>query len=218
MSLVILVPMLGRPHHVAPLHESIRTTCDARVLFLLTPGDDEVLAAVKSETDEGFLFVGPHAPGDYARKINAGIAATTEDHIFTGASDLKFHPGWYEAAVAKLAPGIGVVGTNDLGNRGTANGRHATHMLVTREYVEKFGTIDEPGKFFHEGYPHECVDNEAVETARSRGAYAHAAESLVEHLHPLWGKGEWDETYRQIPDRIEVGQRLFRERRRLWRP
>lgn len=216
MSLVIVVPILGRPQHVAPLYESIRATCDARVLFMLTPGDDAVIEAVKADTDEDFLFV-DWAPGDYARKINAGIKATTEEHIFTGASDLRFHDGWYEACLRKLTLGIGVVGTNDLGNRGTATGRHATHMLVTRAYVEKFGTVDEPGKFFHEGYQHELVDDEAVGTARARGAYAHAADAYVEHLHPLWGKGEWDDFYEGVPDRIRAGQRLFQERRKLWR-
>jgi hypothetical protein len=213
VSLVILVPMLGRPHHVAPLLESIRATCDARVLFLLTPGDDDVAVAVEGEEHLTVEW----APGDFARKTNLGIAATTEEHIFTGASDLRFHEGWYEAACAKLRPGIGVVGTNDLGNRRTAVGRHATHMLVTRTYVQEQGTIDEPGKFFHEGYPHELVDDEAVATARARGAYAHANDSIVEHLHPLWGKGEWDETYAAIPDRIREGHRLFTERRKLWR-
>lgn len=217
MSLVILVPMLGRAYHVAPLLASIReTTPDARVLFLTTRGDVEVVATLQEMSEEQYRLP-IQERGDYAIKINTGIAVTSEDHIFTGASDLRFHPGWYEAAVAKLRPGIGVVGTNDLGNRGTANGRHATHMLVTREYVENFGTIDEPGKFFHEGYVHECVDNEAVETAQVRGAYAHAADSYVEHLHPLWGKADWDEMYRQTSDRIAAGQRLFMERRRMWR-
>jgi len=212
-GLVILVPMLGRPHHVGPLLESIRKTCQARVVFLLTPGDGEVRAAIG---DEQALSVEYQPTGDYARKINTGIAATTEDHIFTGASDLKFHPAWYEEACAKLTPGVGVVGTNDLGNRRTAIGRHATHMLVTREYVERFGTIDEPGKFYHEGYEHEWVDDEAVETAKARGAYAHAPDSHVEHLHPMWGKNDWDETYAAMSIRYRTGLKLFGARRRLW--
>lgn len=211
MSLVILVPMLGRPQHVAPLLESIRETCEARVLFLLTPDDE----AVEAVGDEDHLFV-EWEPGDFARKTNLGIAATTEEQIFTGASDLKFHPGWYEAACAQLTPGIGVVGTNDLGNGRTKTGRGATHMLVTRAYVEEFGTIDEPGKFFHEGYPHEFVDDEAVETAKARGAYAHATDSIVEHLHPMWGKGDWDLTYAAMSERYRAGMPIFSYRRRLW--
>jgi hypothetical protein len=44
-------------------------------------------------------------------------------------------------------------------------GRHSTHSLVTRDYVERFGTIDEAGVVLHEGYPHEFVDDEFVQTA-----------------------------------------------------
>lgn len=214
MSLVILVPMLGRPHTVAPLLESIRDTCDAHVLFLVTAGDQGVIDAV---SDEHHVQVSPQASGDYARKINFGISLTEEDHIFTGACDLKFHPGWYEACLAKMHERIGVVGTNDMGNLGTRNGGHATHMLVARWYVEQHGTIDEPGKFYHEGYPHEFVDNEAYETAKARGMYAHARDSFVEHIHPLHGKAPWDPMYEQMRHRIDVGSVLFRERRLLWR-
>lgn len=224
MSLVILVPMLGRPQHVAPLLESIRETAPhARVFWLITEDDGEVISAIDRAVGSVKLMGGdyqifpPRERGDYAKKINAGIAATDEEHIFTGASDLVFRPGWYEAAVEKMAPGIGVVGTNDLGNLGTRNGGHATHMLVARWYVEQHGTIDEPGKFYHEGYWHECCDNEAYETAKSRGMYAHARDSFVEHLHPLWGKAEWDDTYSAMRQRIDEGWLVFRGRRKLWR-
>lgn len=213
MNLVILVPMLGRPHRVAPLLASIRATCDARVLFLLTPGDDEVIAAVG---DEEHLFVEKQPNGDYARKINQGIAATDEEHIFTGADDLKFWPFWYQHACRKLGPGVGVVGTNDRCNRRTMRGEHATHMLVTRSYVEQFGTIDEPGKFYHEGYPHELCDDEAVETAKRRGAWAHSRDSIVEHLHPMNRKAPMDASYALQGERIMAGRPLYRERRRLW--
>lgn len=213
MSLVVLVPMLGRPHRVAPLLESIRATCDARVLFLLTPGDHDVVAAVGGEEH---LFVDYQPVGDYARKVNRGIAATTEEHIFTGADDLKFHPFWYRHAINKLRPGIGVVGTNDRCNRRTMRGEHATHMLVTRSYVDERGTIDEPGKFFHEGYPHEWCDDEAVETAKRRGAWAHARDSIVEHLHPMNRKAPMDALYAAQGERMAAGRGLYVERRRMW--
>lgn len=223
MSLVIIVPMLGRPHRVAPLLASIRATAPtARVLWALTPEDTEVALAIDRAVAKpalmggDYVFVDRQERGDYARKINAGIAVTTEDHIFTAADDLLFHPGWYEAAVARLAPRIGVVGTNDRCNRRTIRGEHATHMLVTRSYVEQHGTIDEPGKFFHEGYPHELCDDEAVETAKKRRAWAHAHDSIVEHLHPMNGKAPMDESYAKQSERIVAGRPLFLARRKLW--
>lgn len=215
MGLVILIPALTRAHLIAPLMASIReTTPHARVLFLTTPDDDQVIAEI--ERSRLMHLSIPWDRGDYPRKINQGIAATTEEHIFTGATDILFRPGWYEAACAKLADGIGVVGTNDLTNPAVMAGEHATHMLVTRTYVQRFGTIDEPGKFFHEGYWHEFCDAEAVETAKRRGAWAFAADSVVEHMHPLGGKAPMDKMYASGEVRTQFGRRTFEGRRALW--
>lgn len=214
-DLVVLVPILRRAHRVAPLLESVRSTCDARVLFVCTVDDQAVLDAV-DEAGAERMQIPWQSTGDYARKINVGIAATTEPLIFTGADDLAFQPGWLRAARARLRPGIGVVGTNDRCNRRTIRGEHATHMLVTRSYVEQFGTIDEPGKFYHEGYPHEFCDDEAVATAKLRGAFAHARDSIVEHLHPMTGRAPTDELYDGQAARMVLGRPIFEQRRALW--
>lgn len=212
-DLVILVPMLGRPYHVAPLVESIEATCDAHIMFMCSPDDTDVLAEV--DRFDHLIVDGPH-PGDYARKINIGFNATTEPLVFLGASDIRFHPGWFEAATAELAPGVGVVGTNDLVSPRVMRGEHATHSLVTRAYVDGFGTVDEPGKVLHEGYVHEFVDDELVCTAKHRGAWAFAANAAVEHLHPYFDNGEWDDTYRKMGDRIAQSAAHYKQRQTLW--
>lgn len=214
MTVVVLVPMLHRAHRVEPLLETITSTApEARVVFVCSPGDTDVLQAVADL--EHITVPGPN-PGDYARKINAGVRHTSEPLVFMAADDLKFHPGWLEAATARLDDGIGVVGTNDLGSKRVMAGQHSTHSLVTREYVDRFGTIDQPGVALHEGYPHEYVDDELVQTAMRRNAWAFASDSIVEHLHPSWGKAPSDELYDQQGARMRAGYQLYRKRRRLW--
>lgn len=215
-SLVIIVPMLGRPHHVPPLLESIHaTTPDPRVLFVVSPNDHQVHAEIDRAGCERITVA--YTPiGDYARKINTGYLHTTEPLLFLGASDLRFHPGWYEAAVSRLAPGVGVVGTNDLGSQRVINGDHSTHSLVTRRYVDDHGTVDQPHRVLCELYWHEYVDDEFIETAKHRGAFVAAHDSVVEHLHPNWGKGEDDATYAAQRARMARGVRIFRRRRSLW--
>jgi hypothetical protein len=206
--------MLGRPHTVEPLVESIvATTPNPQVVFGCTDGDHDVLAAVK-EFDH-FTVPGPMT-GDYARKINTGYQLTDAPLLFTGACDIKFHPGWYEAAVAKLDGTIGVVGTNDLGSLRVMRGEHATHSLVTRDYVDRYGTIDQPGVVMHEGYQHEYVDDEFVQTAMFRGMWAFAEDSHVEHLHPAWNKAPMDKTYRMQRRRMRQGRVVYAERQHLW--
>lgn len=213
-DLTILVPVRGRPHHLAPLLGSIHDTVDTDVLFLVSSNDAPVIQVLDT-LEQQYLVSPPQRVGDYACKINTGYRHCTTPLVFLGATDLYFHPGWFERATAKLTNGIGVVGTNDLGNTRTQTG-HSTHSLVTREYVENYGTIDEPGKILHEGYVHEFVDDELVMTARKRKAYAHAADAIVEHLHPDWGKGEMDTSYRQQKSRMRESVGLYHQRSRLW--
>jgi glycosyltransferase involved in cell wall biosynthesis len=206
----ILVPVLGRPGRVATLLQSIAAATPEphRVLFIADPDDHETLEAIAA-TSAAVIAPG----GSYAQKINAGIAHTDEPLLFLGADDLTFHPGWLPAAAAHLTATIGVVGTNDLANPRVIAGEHATHSLVTRAYVAQ-GTIDGPG-LLHEGYRHNFVDDELTATAKSRRAWAFAADSHVEHHHPDWGTADRDATYARGRATWRIDRRLWARRRRL---
>ena len=218
-AVVIVVPVLGRPHNVGPLVASLREVTaetTARLLFVATRGDDEEIAEIQ-RLGQDLLVVPPRARGDYAHKINTGYRQSTEPFLLLGADDIRFRSGWWEAALPHFDdPKIGVVGTNDLGNARVISGEHATHSIVRRSYVDEFGTIDESGKVLHEGYPHEFVDDEFVETARLRGAFVSEPTSIVEHFHPLWRKAPTDRLYDGQARRMRAGRGLYNRRRRLW--
>lgn len=226
MSISILAPVLGRPQNAKPLVDSIHENSSLRVtgvfpeieiIFLCTPGDEEQIKACL-QTDVNIHIVDWEAgPGDWARKINRGFQISRGDFCLLGADDLRFHPNWdAEVLAVAEATNAGVIGTNDLGNATVMRGLHSTHPLVRRSYVEEEGTIDEPGKCVHEGYHHQWVDNELIETAKMRGRWAFAKESRVEHLHPFWKKGKMDATYEKALSTSKEDHALFRERRLLW--
>lgn len=211
--LLIIVPVLRRPQNVQPLLDSIEaaTPKPYRVVFVADPDDRTEIDAIKQADGEVLV-----KKANYAGKINAVVEYSDEPFIFLGADDLKFHPNWLENAKAKIKGTIGVVGTNDLGNQRVMQGSHATHSLVTRKYADR-GTIDDPTKLLHEAYPHEFVDDEFVATAKYRKAFVSAKDSIVEHLHPLWGKGEWDNLYRAQRVRMRAGHKIYAKRSHLWR-
>ena len=214
-EVAILVPLLNRPWRVAPLLESIaEATTDYQVVFACTPSDHATIEAVR---DEGYepLLVDRHPKGDYARKIQAGIDATTTPFVFTAADDLRFHPGWFPAAREVMSDTVGVVGTNDLCNARVMRGDHGTHFLVARWYCD-LGTIDGEPHLFHHGYQHEWVDDELVGTAKKRGAWGFAPDSIVEHLHPQAGKAPMDPMYAAQRARMGRSRALYLQRRRLW--
>jgi glycosyltransferase involved in cell wall biosynthesis len=218
-GIAVLVPVLRRPHRARPLVDSVHdaTVVPHRIVFLATAGDDPMIDACH-ETGELVHVIPPNRVGDYAVKVNTGLRITDEPFLFTGADDLRFHRGWDLAALELMAdPAIGVVGTQDLCNGRTLRGEHATHFLVRRRYAVELGTIDERGKIFHEGYPHEWVDDELVGTAKHRAAWAFADGSVVEHLHPAVGKAPTDALYDAQRARMRQGHSRFLRRRRLWR-
>jgi Glycosyl transferase family 2 len=217
----VIVPVLDRPDRVGPLIRSLAASHvrhHATAYFVVSDDDDLQLAALRRSNAHHFIVRTHTTTGDYARKINEGVRLTEEPWCFLGADDLRFEKGWLEVALG-LADKFGkrVVGTNDLGNSAVLAGNHSTHSLVARSYVEEYGTIDEIGKVLHEGYEHQYVDNEFVETAKHRGEFIHAEHAVVEHLHPDWGKAEVDDTYRLGRSKTRHDKDLFRRRRKLWR-
>jgi glycosyltransferase involved in cell wall biosynthesis len=206
-DLAILVPVLARPQNVRPLLKSIRVaTPDATVLFICDPDDTDEIVEVNEAGGEVLLVA-----GNYAAKINRGVEATSEPLLFLGADDLRFRPGWLEAAKAHIGRAE-VVGINDLIPR---ERDHTTHFLVTRDYAERQGTIDGPG-LLSEAYEHNFVDDELIATATHRGVYAYAEDAHVEHLHPMVRSAPLDETYKRGMGAIRRDRRRFVERESLW--
>lgn len=215
-DLVILVPVLDRPHRVAPLLDSIEAATPGRpsVLFL-TDGRGADFEEIERQEDEhpGVLVLVNPDGGTYAEKINRGLEVTEGQLAFLGADDLEFRPGWLEAAKSRLTDRVKVVGVNDLLRRRAKRRDHATHFLVDRSY---YGTIDEPDKLLHEGYGHCFVDDELIATAKKRGVYAYAPDSQVRHLHWMSRSAPDDDTYRKGRERFEQDRTLFHERSALW--
>mgnify|MGYP001610854877 CR=1 FL=1 len=214
--IVVVVPVLRRPHRVAPLVESFRaatTERDARLLFVAQASDGLEIDAIARAGLEP-LVVGD---GDrsWAKKINRGYEASAESWILLGADDLRFHPGWVDSIRPLLSSHHGVIGTNDLGNVETMRGRFSTHPLVRRLYADVCGTLDERRRITHEGYDHNFPDTELVMTARARGLYMHCTTCYIEHLHPLWGKGVEDEIYQLGRRNFHRDQKLFEARTRV---
>lgn len=211
---VIIVPVLARPHRVEPTLDSVSsaTTLPHRVLFVVTEEDEAERRALEQAHADHLVVA--RADISYPSKINRAYEATDEELLFLAADDLAFHDGWLEAALAFDAD---VVGTNDMGNRRVLAGEHSTHTLVRRSYCDRPGaTADRPGTVLHEGYRHWFCDDELVGVAQHRGVYAHAHDSVVEHLHPYHGKAPRDETYRQGERRRNNDRRIHQRRSRMW--
>lgn len=216
----ILVPMLGRAWAIDRLVDDVIATYEPgyryHLWFIVSESDTEVLEAAHNSGEDFVVVRHAPGPGDYARKINAAFSGTDADWVLLGASDIHLHDGWAKNAIEMGdAYGVGVVGTNDLGNPTVLRGLHSTHPLVRRSYIdERGGGWDGPGVVYHEGYEHQYVDTELVTAAQARGQWVFCHESKVEHMHPYWHKAEMDSTYEIALARGAHDARLFRARSR----
>ena len=215
MRVAVLIPLYQRVHHMQRLSENLaKVTPDATMYIRVIPGvtpEFDVQLNMKIVPLESTRY--PHGINELAR-----IAwADAHEWLFIGADDLEFHEGWdKEALKIHRLTGAQVIGTNDLCNPRVIAGQHATHFLVHSSYLNR-GTLDRTGELMSEAYLHSYVDDEIRLTASARGLYAHAELSHVEHLHPISGKTQWDETYERGSggENFEIDAATFRKRMQM---
>ncbi len=229
MELAVLVPVLNRPQNVAPLVESFLAGCpeDSLLKFIVKNNDAYEIEACKQAARDAPRRVSVMVrvtESTWPEKINAGVQPDLRgrefDWYLCAADDIRFTEGWWDATLGlRSQPSVGVIGTNDSrtasGNPRVASGEHTCHPLIRASYVRDHGTVDQPGLAVHPGYHHWFVDDELVWTAKSRGAWAFCREAVIEHLHPYWGHGQLDDTYRLGEANAQADGELWRQRAKL---
>lgn len=207
----VLVPVLARPDNVKRLTDSFHATGShekANLYFIAQEGDDAEIEAIEREQAGGrcrLIMVTPDKQS-WARKINEGYLRTREPWMLLVGDDVTFNSGWIDFAVRHMATGMGVIGTCDQAinsrraERQRKRGRFvepvsSPHPIVSRSYIDNFGTVDEPRKVVHDGYHHNFPDTELCATARIRNQFVMATDVIITHHHPIHVGGD-DATYR----------------------
>ncbi|MDQ2648314.1 MAG: glycosyltransferase, partial [Actinomycetota bacterium] len=98
-TVAVVVPALGRPDHAAPFVASMSASCDrATAYFVCDPADEaeRVAAADAGAT----VLLNPSPRTTFAVKVNHGYRSTIEPWILVVGDDVRFNPGWFDAALA----------------------------------------------------------------------------------------------------------------------
>lgn len=204
----ILIPSLGRSENTEPLISNIRanTSSDHQIYFMTQDEETRKIA----ESMGTVVFTDPTSRTDYVARTNALYRLTDEPIIFTGSNDMLTTPGWLDKMWQKMCEGYSVVVPQDGLN---PNG---TQALISREYIQTQSCcMDEPNTVYFSGYKHAFSETEQFEVAQKRGVFARS-DALVEHLHHINKKREYDDTYRQAEKNSAGGDNIFYSRRHLW--
>ena len=218
----IICPALGRPANAQPFVDSLvaSTTVPFTLTFMCSPNDEAEIRACDLTGEGIYIVEWQPGPADASKKWNLGYTLGNYPHVFTAADDVTFTPGW-DVEILKVAErtGAGMVGSNDQANPLVKRGRHSTHSLFSRAYIDSVGGtfFDGPGVVYHEGYDHQWIDTEAVKAAMDRGQWAFAMNSVVAHHHPIYDRSvAMDDTYRRALGDASADKRLYTERLKKW--
>jgi hypothetical protein len=212
LEIGIVVPVMARPQNAAPFIRSLVAAGPTPAVYpVCDPDDHPTRDAWRAAGTEPLVSGRGHT---FANKAQHAYLNTSEPWIMLVGDDVRFHSGWLEAATLAASPEVCLISTNDLGNPYVAAGTSAIHPIIRRTWVDDSGASwDGPGHITHEGYRHIC-DMEWSAKAINEGVFVYCPDAVVEHVHPVWSRAEWDRTYQTGMAANRADLALFAERSR----
>jgi hypothetical protein len=184
MSLLVLCPSKGRP---AAASEAYATFTQTRGL------PDTSLVFVLNEDEDVREYHVPYVTVPRREWMNEVLQAAVDRLLeeeapsilgFIGDDNRFRTPGWDQRVTEVLARG-GFAYCNDL-----ARNDIPTHVFVTTPIVRALGY------FGLRKARHLYIDNAWAVLGSGAGCLSYIPDVVVEHLHPFFGKGTMDDSYR----------------------
>lgn len=191
IELTVVVPSRGRPQAVKELAEAFYETCVAKTqLVVAVDNNDPELRGyldVHAELENFELTIGePNRIGPILNQVVPMFAASADNVGFMGDDHRPRTRGWDAAYVTALRDmGTGVVYGDDL----IMGPQIPTQVAMTSNIVLA------TGHFVPSGMKHLWLDN-AWKAIGEATSLRYLPQVVVEHMHPIAGKGEWDDSYR----------------------
>ena len=189
-NLAILVPSRNRPQNIVELMDSLEKTKTESDLIVIVDDDDVMFDSYLATNADIFMverrgkgmakplnFVSNHLKDKYRH-----FAFLGDDHRpRTEHWDLEFINHLDELET-------GLVYGNDL-----LQGEHlATAVGMSGNIVKVLGGMTPPNMI------HLYLDNFWMKLGNDLGALRYLPNVVIEHLHPIAGKAEWDEGYKDV--------------------
>jgi len=147
---------------------------------------------------------------------NIGYYAVKSDWFILSQDDILFTKDSIKNAINHIKDEIKVIGLYD-GFPENEQKEHSVSWLINRKYVEENSlSIGHRDVLFNPDYKKNYADNELNDTAKFRGVWEYAKDSLAEHIHPRFKKTVIDETYLINENFLQQDRQLFNSRRYLW--
>ena len=189
-NLVVLVPSRNRPENIAELIKSLDETETESDLIVIID-DDEPQTDAYLQLGCDVLMVEKNGKG-MAKPLNfaARHYANKYRHFaFLGDDHRPRTKNWDVHFINALDElGTGLVYGNDL-----LQGKNlATAVAMTGDIVKLLGGMVPPDMI------HLYLDNFWMQLGQDLNAITYLDDVILEHMHPVAGKANWDEGYREV--------------------
>lgn len=226
----MLVPTRGRPQAAVELLEAFDATCTAETFVAFVVDADDPLRDDYTHVVEGASRV--DGPGQWlSRRAAAGVLVTPSTTMvealnfaaigyatttpvavaFLGDDHRPRTKGWDTAYLEALRElGTGIVYGNDL----LQGPRIPTQCAMTSDIVRALGFMAPPT------LTHLFVDNFWKDLALAAGCLTYLPDVVVEHMHPVAGKAEWDAGHVRVnqPAMYQRDERAYRQYKATYLP
>lgn len=192
-KMIILVPTRGRPMNAAQLlsaHEELSAASD--LLFIIDANDPEHDQYHFEVSQERCMTIENQTRG-MAYPINkAANAIAKQDKYdffaFLGDDHRPRTAEWDLQLMAAMQRRPSMAYGNDL----LQGKRLPTMITMTSDIVKALGGMVPPNM------KHLYLDNFWKKLGEDLGALTYLDDVIVEHMHPVAGKAEWDEGYKEV--------------------
>ena len=195
MNTAIIVPSRHRPHNIKELQQSLIDTETMSRLFVVVDEDDENIRDYY-DLENNFTEVLTFERGrkGMADPLNNAARQLVTDErweyfIFVGDDHRPRTLQWDKVWRINLDDLVtGLVYGDDLFQREQL----PTAIGMTRSIVEELNGM------IPEGFAHLYLDNFWLRLGQDLNAIRYLPETVIEHLHPVTGKGDWDAGYQEV--------------------
>lgn len=193
MSIIVLCPTRGRP---SALREAAASLVETRYygdtqLLAVIDADDPTADEYIGQANPGYRYIIPEHSGGMVAALNAAAKMVGNEATILGfiGDDHRFRTKCWDEAIEKALVKPGFAYGDDGFRR---DGDIPTQIFISSEIVAALGYMALPDLY------HLYVDNAWRALADGASALHYLPDVLIEHMHPLIGKAEWDEGYKRV--------------------
>lgn len=191
--MLVIVPSRGRPKNIIDLIESWKTTRTGADLLICIDDDDPEYDAYRAITRPPWAMLVHNERLRLGPTLNKWATQMMTEYRMIGFMGDDHRPrtaGWDKRFYEVLGgeTGLGVAYGNDL-----IQGENIpTAVMLTSNIVRALG------RMVPVGLVHMYLDNYWRDLGEALGRRTYCNDVIIEHMHPIAGKAEWDAGYREV--------------------